>query len=279
MITVKNQRFVPPEQWSAQILRNHPAYHWLCRLLPLDQQTQFPTPLLLTSWGQMLQPARKITFVDAAVLQNDPRYYEVFIAETNSIPTRLDNWHDLFGALIWLLLPQSKTALNRRHLSEIQQHGSKLRSPLRHQLTLFDECGLLLGYPERLALLPAQLRQHQWLEVFQQQRHCWQQGLWPLIFGHANYEMLTRPFIGLTARLWPLPVPDEFENWPLQQQVDFVDTELSKQIETFTLREFQAQMSPLPLLGIPGWHTGVQSSEFYLDQSYFRPKRARTPLV
>lgn len=277
MITVKNQRFVPPEQWSVQILRNHLAYRWLCKLLPLEQQTDFPTPSELTGWGQELQSNSMITFVDAGILQSDPRYYEVFIAETNCIPTRSQNWHDLFGALIWLLFPQSKSALNRRHLNEIQQHGSKVRSPLRHQLTLFDECGLLLLYRESLALLPAQLRRHQWIEVFQQQRHYWEQGLWPLIFGHANYEMLTRPFIGLTAKLWPLAVPDQFGNWPLQQQVVFVDTELSKQIEAFSLTEFRAHMSPLPLLGIPGWHTTEQSAEFYQNQSYFRPKREHQP--
>ncbi len=272
-ITVKNQRFVPPEHWDAQILCNHPAYQPLCALLPLAQQRDFPSPETLTAWSQALQPALAVRFVDAAVLETDPRYYEVFIAETLVVPTRSQNWHDLFGALIWMLFPRSKAAINRRHLVEIQQHGSKNRSPLRHQLTLFDECGLLLLHTEGMAQVPAQLRQHQWTEVFCGQRQLWGQGLWPLVFGHANYEMLTRPFIGLTAKLWPLQVPVAFENWPLQQQVDFVDTALSKQIEVFSLTEFRDQMSPLPLLGIPGWSHLAQTEQFYQDQNYFRPKR------
>lgn len=273
MITVKNQRFVPPAHWDAQILSNHPAYQLLCALLPLAAQPDFPCVETLTAWGRDLQPNHCVEFIDAAVLDNDSRYYEVFIAETSSIPTRQRNWHDLFGALIWLLFPRSKAALNQRHLEEIQQHGSKNRSPLRHQLTLFDECGLLLLHSADLSQIPAQLRQHRWTEVFWVQRQLWGQGLWPLIFGHANYEMLTRPFIGLTAKLWPVQVPANFENWPLHQQVDFVDTALSKQIADFSLTEFRAQMSPLPLLGIPGWCHLAQTEQFYQDQSYFRPKR------
>jgi hypothetical protein len=273
MITVKNQRFVAPEQWDAQILCNHPAFHALCALLPLAQQFDFPSVETLTAWSRALQPDLAVIFVDAAVLETDPRYYEVFIAETAAVPTRRHNWHDLFGALVWILFPKTKLALNRRHLTEIQLHGSKNRSPLRHQLTLFDECGLLLLHSADMAQIPAQLRLHQWTEVFWDQRQLWGQGLWPLIFGHANYEMLTRPFIGLTAKLWPLQVPAHFENWPLHQQVDFVDTELSKQIAVFSLTEFRARMSPLPLLGIPGWYHQLQTEQFYQDQDYFRPKR------
>lgn len=276
MITVKNQRFVAPEQWDAQILRNHPAYQLICALFPLAQQSDFPSVETLTAWGLALQPEHRVRFVDATVLDDDPRYYEVFIAETSAVPTRHRNWHDLFGALIWLLFPRSKAALNQRHLAEIQQHGSKNRSPLRHQLTLFDECGLLLLHNAELSQVPAQLRQHRWTEVFWEQRQQWGQGLWPLIFGHANYEMLTRPFIGLTAKLWPVQVPANFEYWPLHQQVDFVDTALSKQIADFSLTEFRAQMSPLPLLGIPGWSHLTQTEQFYQDQSYFRPKRVNT---
>ena len=151
MITTKNQRFVAQELWDAQILFDHPAYRWLCAALPLATQTSFPTPAVLTDWIQQLHPDRAVGFVDTATCQQDPRYYEVFIADTQKVPTRPDNWHDLFGACIWTLFPRSKQALNQRHLSEIALHGSKNRSPLRHQLTLFDECGLLLLHSADMA--------------------------------------------------------------------------------------------------------------------------------
>lgn len=280
MITTKNQRFVAPELWDAQIMTTHPAYHWLCAALPLAAQPQFPSIATLSDWFAELHPQQSMSFVDAQQCLDDPRYYEVFIADTQQIPTRLENWHDLFGACCWMLFPQSKQALNQRHLAEIRSHGSKNRSALRNQLTLFDECGLLLLYqPEQQALL-TQLREHQWSNAFWQQRECWlpETGVKPLIFGHANYEMLTRPFIGLTAKLWPLAVPLEFQHWPLRQQLHFVDTTLSKQIAEFSLTEFRHQMSPLPLLGIPGWLQTAQTEAFYQDQSYFRPKRSLTPV-
>jgi len=275
MIIVKNQRFVAPAHWDAQILSDHPAYQWLCATLPLATQMNFPTPAQLSGWLQQLQPDSAVSFVDASICQDDPRYYEVLIADTGQIPTRRDNWHDLFGACIWTLFPRSKQALNQRHLSEITLHGTKNRSPLRHQLTLFDECGVLLLCPPDQQDLVGALRAHQWLHAFWLQRQRWAPGagVIPLIFGHANYEMLTRPFIGLTAKLWPLPVPAEFCIWPLPQQLDFVDTALSKQIAEFTLTDFRQQMSPLPLLGIPGWHSDLQTTAFYQDESYFRPKR------
>lgn len=275
MIVVKNQRFVAPEQWDGQILCKHPAYRWLCAALPLASLTNFPTPAILTDWMEQVQPDSAVDFVDATICQDDPRYYEVLIAETRQIPTRLNNWHDLFGACIWTLFPHSKQALNQRHLSEIALHGSKNRSPLRHQLTLFDECGVLLLCPPDQQDLVQALRSHQWQQAFWSERERWftDNGVTPLIFGHANYEMLTRPFIGLTAKLWPLPVPVDFFIWPLPQQLDFVDTALSKQIAEFTLTDFRQQMSPLPLLGIPGWFQDGQTEAFYQNDSYFRPKR------
>ncbi|WP_430455423.1 DUF3025 domain-containing protein [Rheinheimera sp.] len=278
MIVVKNQRFVAPEQWDAQILCDHPAYRWLCAALPLSEQSSFPTPAVLTDWLQQLHLNSVVGFVDALTCQHDPRYYEVFIADTQQVPTRTDNWHDLFGACIWTLFPNSKQALNQRHLSEIALHGSKNRSALRHQLTLFDECGVLLLCPPDQQDLVQALRAHLWQQAFWSERDRWHHGngVTPLIFGHANYEMLTRPFIGLTAKLWPLSVPAEFCFWSLQQQLEFVDTALSKQIAEFTLTDFRQQMSPLPLLGIPGWYQELQTAVFYQDVSYFRPKRQAT---
>lgn len=290
MNSVKNQRFVPPAQWDSQILQSHPAFAALCQSVPLGDLTDFPSAALLSEWLATRYPMSQWRFVDSELLAADGRYYEIFIAETGQIPTRSSNWHDFFGALCWMLFPRSKAALNQRHLAEIALSDGKERSALRHQLTLFDECGVLLIYPvqsansctqERPQEVLAALRGHQWQQAFWHQAELWQPqaGLWPLIFGHANYEMLTRPFIGLTGKLWPVGVCAEFMNWPLRQQLDFVDTALSEQIASFTLTAFRNQMSPLPLLGIPGWHTQEQTVDFYQNEQYFRPKRASTALV
>ncbi len=291
MNSAKNQRFVPPAQWDSQILQSHPAFAALCQSVPLGDLTDFPSTALLNEWLITRHPMSPWRFVDSELLSADGRYYEVFIAETGQIPTRSANWHDLFGALCWILFPRSKEALNQRHLAEIALSDGKERSALRHQLTLFDECGVLLlcqapssamtDYEDEPQSVLMALRDHQWLQAFWQQAGRWQPqaGLWPLIFGHANYEMLTRPFIGLTGKLWPIVVSEEFMHWPLRQQLDFVDTALSEQIASFTLTAFRTQMSPLPLLGVPGWHTQQQTVDFYQNEQYFRPKRASTAAV
>lgn len=249
----------------------HPAYQPLCQLLPLAQQAEFPALTVLNQWCEQLRPSLPVRFVDSSVLLQDPRYYEVYIAETAAVPTRPHNWHDLFGAASWLLYPQSKKALNQRHLSEIASFGSKNRSPLRHQLTLFDECGLIVLYQAEQQWLIDLLRQHQWQAAFSQHAESWRQ-LTPLVFGHALWEMLTRPFIGLTAKLWPIQVDTTFSNLSLQQQVEFVDTQLSKKIEDFSLTEFRQLLTPIPLLGIPGWYP-QQDAAFYQLTDYFRPRR------
>jgi len=271
MTATKNQRFVAPSDWTVDAIETHPAYRPLTALLPIAQQPLFPGLIELNQWRALLRPELPVSFVDSVVLEADSRYYEVYIAETAAIPTRAYNWHDLFGAASWLLYPQTKAALNRRHLAEIASFGVKNRSPLRHQLTLFDECGLILLYrPEQQWLIDL-LRQHGWTAAFFEHAALWSD-LTPLVFGHALWEMLTKPFIGLTAKLWPVAVDSAFANLSLQQQVDFVDTALSKKIEDFSLTDFRQMLSPIPLLGIPGWYP-KQDLAFYQQTDYFRPRR------
>jgi len=270
-VTGKNQRFIAPDAWDAQIVQSHPAYRPLDCLLPIGQQPQFPNVASLNMWWPQVVPQAAYQFVDSTLLAGDSRYYEVFIAQTGQIPTRAHNWHDLFGACSWLLYPNSKRALNQRHLAEIEQSQSKQRSGLRHQLTLFDECGVLLLYRQSDQWLIDLLRQHRWQEAFFKHGLAWRQ-LCPLVFGHAIWEMLTRPFIGLTAKLLPMLVDDSFFTLALQQQLDFVDTRLCKQVAEFSLTDWRSQLSPLPILGIPGWYP-LQDEAFYQLTDYFRPKR------
>ncbi|CAM5212301.1 hypothetical protein ALON55S_02729 [Alishewanella longhuensis] len=90
-------------------------------------------------------------------------------------PTRAENWHDFFGALIWCLFPKTKALLNQLHMAEIAEHGQQQRSKLRNKLTLLDECGVLVCLePEQLAHAEL-LRQHQWQQSFVTKRSDWWQ--------------------------------------------------------------------------------------------------------
>jgi hypothetical protein len=284
-ITAENQRFVAPTNWEAQIFAQNPIFAGLASLFPLAQCHEFPSLSLLNQWVRDYQPSLAVSFVDNEELTNDGRYYEEFIFATGKVPTRSENWHDLFGALIWCLFPKSKMALNRRHQQEIALHGKAQRSPVRHRLTLLDECGVLLCYTEDAAPIIEQLKNHQWQQAMFSQRASWRlthsesstaaggHELEPMIFGHAIYEMATRPYLGLTAKLWPMLVPQDFCGWPLLQRIAFIDEQLSVQISNNSLAEFQQQLTPLPLLGVPGWYAENCQQAFYLNTEYFRPKR------
>lgn len=283
----KTQRFSPPLHWDSQLWQQNPIFADLTQLFALQTLTDFPSPEVLTG---LLPAHAAVSFVDTVLLEQDGRYYEEFIFKRKEIPTRLNNWHDFFGALIWCLFPKTKTLLNQLHMAEIAEHGVKERSKLRNKLTLFDECGVLVLYQKSAEDVIAALRQHQWHYAFVGQRALWQNNtlaqsqaatasapaLAAMMFGHANYEMATRPFIGLTGKMLALEVCADFFHWPLRQRIDFIDTELEQQIANNDILRQQHQLTPLPLLGIPHWYAENQAAEFYQDVSYFRPKRTIT---
>lgn len=264
-------------RWETDFFQKCPAFQLLTTQFPLMQQSDFPCLSTLNNWLAQ-RAVSDVRFVSQQVLNDDGRYYESFIAQTGQIPTREQNWHDLFGALIWSLFPNTKAELNRLHQRELLLQTGKERSKLRHQLTLFDECGVLVLYTVKAQPLIDALREHQWQQVLWQHADAWRHisdsntsGLCAWSFGHANYEMLTRPYIGLTGKMYPLLVPDDFFANPLSVQIQFVDTELCKQFASCTAASLRARMTPLPLLGIPNWYS--QHAEFYQDDAYFRPKR------
>lgn len=257
-----------PQHWQNEIITANPIFSDLLACFNLNTQADWPSPAELNRW----RADQNFQFVANALLEADGRYYEHFIYATQQIPTRAENWHDFFGALIWCLFPKTKALLNQLHMAEIAEHGQQQRSKLRNKLTLLDECGVLVCLePEQLAHAEL-LRQHQWQQSFVTKRSDWWQGVRPVIFGHAIYEMATMPFIGLTAKALFVAVPQGFCTWDMAAQYAFLDTELVRLITTGALLS-SAQLSPLPLLGVPRWYAANLRPQFYDDLSYFRPKR------
>lgn len=270
----KPARFVAPQQWEPDIFMTNQLFSDLASKFPLCEMTDFPDCRQLTLWLHQHTGLSDWCFVEQSLLEQDGRYYEDFIYETRQIPLRERNWHDLFGALIWCIFPATKRQINALHRAELQAHGQKVRSKIRHKLTLLDECGVLLCLTPQQAQLASALRAHQWQQAFYEHRGAWSQ-LKPLIFGHANYEMATRPFIGLTAKLWVLEITAEQQQRFDTERYSFVDELLAKQLANPDQLLNDQQLSPLPLLGVPGWFAG-QDLAFYQNTSYFRPKRQQT---
>jgi len=184
--------------------------------------------------------------------------YEAHIAATGRVPTRL-NRHDLFSALVWLAFPRTKARLNALQAEAIARDGVGAgRGALRDASTLFDENGVVL-----IAASPPlanALRMQQWREAFVGRRDEWRD-VRVLCFGHALMDKLIRPYKAITAHARLLEAAD----------ADGVDATLAR---SFDRRFTAAALTPLPVLGIPGWWPANADPAFYEDRSVFRVRSA-----
>lgn len=117
--------------------------------------------------------------------------YEGRIYTTGHVPTRPENWHDFFNAIVWAAFPQSKRALNGRHyraaVSRLEG-GSLSGARTREQdaLSIVDEGGLVV-------LCEADVAMDVDAALFQADEHaldCIVRGgrAMSFVLGHALYE-------------------------------------------------------------------------------------------
>lgn len=230
---------------------------------------------LRTRLEQHNLPCPLPAFVAQQQLAESDLYYEQIIAQQHKVPTRCNNWHDLFNALIWLSFPLTKARLNQLHIHQISEHGLTPRTPVRDRITHFDECGVVLAVTDLAYVAP--LAEHDWQQAFIGHRERWlpgtQQAIWPVIFGHANLEMLLTPFIGLTGKWLAVEVPASFAQLPLAERDALLDERLLAAFAEQAPFAKRGRLKPLPLLGVPGWHAANRDNGFYQNTDYFRPKR------
>ncbi|WP_462180006.1 DUF3025 domain-containing protein [Pseudoalteromonas gelatinilytica] len=267
------KRFTAPEQWSTQYLTTG-AFSDLATLFKIDKLSDWPSCQWFSQYlNAETSQGTAISFVEDEKFADETRYYEQIIFETGQVPTRQQNWHNLFGGFIWCLFPKTKALINHQHIEEIKLHGLKERSKHRNALTLFDECGVVLAITEQS--WQQQLRDHQWQQAFVEQREQWGKSIRPFMFGHANYEMLTQPYIGLTGKALFVIVPNDIFCKDLSEQYAYLDQRLYEMIKVDDCLRDNKNLSPLPLLGVPGWWTDNENPEFYSNTDYFRPKRRK----
>ena len=203
----------------------------------------------------------------------DGLVYECRIWESGEVETRPDNWHDFFNALVWLSFPQTKIAVSAAHMRAMQAPG-EVRGTTRDALTHFDECGIvvLASQPELLDLL----RDFQWKQLFVERRAEVIRSMRFVIFGHATYEQMLKPFRGLTAKAVLYEVSEAWLEMGDSEQLAAVDKLLATDLISgrYTRpRDFH----PLPLLGIPGVTPDSEDPAYYDDTWQFRPGRRATP--
>lgn len=215
---------------------------------------------------------RRIRFVPP---QADGLAYECRIWETGEVETRLDNWHDFFNALVWLSFTKTKIAVSASHVRAMASVG-EARGMARDALTHFDECGIVVlsSKPDLLDML----RRFEWKKLFVEHRCEVQSAMRFVIFGHATYEQLLKPFRGLTAKAVLYDVSEAWLEMPFDAQLAAVDLRLAADLTSGRYqrpRDFQ----PLPLLGIPGVTPDNEAPAYYDDTWQFRPGRGARALI
>lgn len=266
-------------QWTegAQRLRS-PIFaplHAAIARLPADR---WPTHGDLSEAASGIETAggKPLRFVaPRGALHPGERGYELRIEATGEVETREGNWHDLFNALAWIAFPRAKAAINRQHAAILRSGGeeeARHRGPERDALTLFDEGGLIVASSSPLLL--RLIVEHEWKELFWRRRAELEARVRFLAFGHALFEKLVDPYIGITAKTVFVPVDELFFMLPMEAQVERVDALAASHFADRARFRSPRSMAPLPVLGIPGWDARAETESFYDDAAYFRPRGA-----
>jgi hypothetical protein len=267
-------------QWNPEELRKSPLFEPLRFLLSHFENNHFPLLQDLNSLLGLhaeikLQSGKRLHFVEqelgklAFESQYEPRCYL-----SGEVQTRENNFHDLFNALVWLTFPQSKAAINARHYRALTQAASALKSrrgKVRDMATLFDESGVIVAYSNsQLAKL---LCDFKWKELFWLCREEVNAQMGFYLFGHGLYEKAMQPYVGMTGQGLLMPVEMEFFTWSMPQRMQYLDERVAEYLGDATHCRDTRELTPVPLLGIPGWSNDNERDEYYDNQQYFRPGR------
>jgi hypothetical protein len=231
--------------------------------------------LLSAQAGITLENGKSLRFVEQAFgklafeSQYEPRCYL-----TGEVQTRKNNLHDLFNALVWLTFPRSKAAINVRHfhaLTEAKLPLQTQRGKVRDMATLFDESGVIVACSN--SAMDKLLSDFKWKELFWFNRNEVVDTMGFYIFGHGLHEKALQPYVGMTGQGLLLPVADEFFTWPISRRMQHLDACVAAYINDATKCRDTLELTPVPLLGIPGWSEENEREAYYDNQKYFRPSR------
>ena len=199
--------------------------------------------------------------------------YEARAYLSGELQVRTSSWHDLFNVLAWRAYPRAKAAVNRAHYESLPEAANGRRGARRDALTVFDEGGLVVVSTDP-ALLDL-VRAFGWRELFWQRRERVREALRCFVFGHALYEKALAPYVGLTAHAMLFEVGRDFIALPAASQLAALDERVAACVADARALRSPLALSPLPVLGVPGWWPGNEDASFYANERYFRSGRAK----
>jgi hypothetical protein len=265
----------PPSLYDVAHIKGNPFACELTR--ELNHQFDIETIDIdaLTTLNQIARTTQCLVSFTTASTTDTAVAYESQIITQREVPTRM-NHHDLLNALMWVTYPNAKWAISQQHLAVVQTRGDiekKQRSPRRDALTVFDESGMVVlsSKPELLQMI----RDFKWHELFVRHRDFLIKNARLLIFGHGLYEALHTPHIGLTGKAILIDTSQILIDAAWSEQIQFADQYLVGILSDTTLLPNARALSPLPLLGWPGWFAGNEEAAFYSNTQYFRSGRIK----
>ncbi len=189
------------------------------RLLAGDGEAA-PAPAELTAWaaslGILVREGAPLCFVAAPPRRVAALAYERRVQDCGEVLLRPRDKHDGCNALAWLMLPQTKSALNAIHCHEGAVAAANRRSPARDAATLLDEYGVIV-LAAREELVEA-WRRHAWRTLFHERRGEASRHFRIAVLGHGLMAALARPFAALTAKALVVMVedlPGIATGWPM----------------------------------------------------------------
>ncbi len=252
-----------------------PGHPLFAGVAPFEQYFSGP----VERWNDLLRSRRggaDLRFVmQTPELLADGLHYEERIARLGRIASRENDTHDAFNALIWLGHEALKRAMNARQVADIARVGPKQRTRGQCALTHFDEAGAIVWLSD--AELVNAWDAHDWSALFRTHREAWGARIAVTVVGHALFDFAIEHGELPVAKALAVQVDaDDIAECSREAVIaSWPDAEVSIAraiVEGRRLADPQ-ELRPLPLAGIPGWHEGAQSGEFYASTPCFRPLR------
>jgi DUF3025 family protein len=210
--------------------------------------------------------------------------FEERVYREGELEVRHGDWHDLFNVLAWAVYPRAKAAVNERHISarrEERENTGRLESAgrganrgrTRDALTLFDESGAIVLSNDRELI--EDLRAFRWKRLFWSRRDRVLSSMRFYIFGHALFDKALSPYVGMTAHAVLRSVGADFMHATVERQIVCVDELVAQGASRLGQLTVPTVLSPLPVLGVPGWWRANEEEAFYDNTRYFRGGRRR----
>src|SRR5258708_35993608 len=92
--------------------------------------------------------------------------------------------------------------------------------------------------------------------------------------GHEIDEKALDPYTGVTGKALTVDAAPGMLEAPLARQLAELDARAADYFSGTHALASTRSLSPLPILGIPGWEPANACEEYYDDASQFRPRRS-----